>query len=290
MRGLAGYVMAGRLQAATVAVLFGLMPGFSIISGAVVALVTLRRGVKDGLQVLLWALLPALLLLRLGDPSSAFVLLGVLLVSGVLRFTQRWQSACVVLTGVGLLLQLSLPYQHAFLERMETVFANLLANGFAMQVMVDGEMTDLTPQLLMQTYSLHYGYYQMLLLLAALVLGRYWQALLYNPGGFREEFHSLRFDRRLMGLLLVLIVAGSYGVTPLNQWLMMLSLIPLLNGLALIHKVIAIRRERSTDKADFSSTGLVVLTYLLLPIAATVYVGLGFADSVIDIRKRLAAR
>jgi hypothetical protein len=290
MRGLAGYVMAGRLQAATVAVLFGLMPGFSIISGAVVALVTLRRGVKDGLQILLWALLPALLLVRLGDPSSLLVLLGVLLVSCVLRHAQRWQSACVALTSFGLLLQLSLPYQHVFLERMETVFANLLANGFAMQVMVDGAMTNLTPQLLMQTYSLHYGYYQMLLLLAALMLGRYWQALLYNPGGFREEFHNLRFDLRLMGLLLVLVVAGSYGVAPLNQWLMMLSLIPLLNGLAVIHKAIAIRRERSADKAGFSSTGLVVLTYLLLPFAATIYVILGFADSVIDIRKRLAAR
>lgn len=88
MRGLAEYAMSGRFQAATVAVLFGMIPGLSIVSGAVVALVTLRRGLQEGLIVALWAALPAGLQWMLGDAGSVFMLLGVLAASQLLRKTE----------------------------------------------------------------------------------------------------------------------------------------------------------------------------------------------------------
>src|SRR5690606_27778433 len=76
MRGIVEYAMSGRRQAATVAVLFGLIPMLNLLSGAVVALVILRKGMQDGLLVLLWALLPAGLQWVIGDTMPVFMLIG----------------------------------------------------------------------------------------------------------------------------------------------------------------------------------------------------------------------
>ncbi|MES2605600.1 MAG: hypothetical protein V4603_11735 [Pseudomonadota bacterium] len=280
MRGLAEYVMSGRLQAATVAVLFGLIPGLSVVSGAVVALVILRRGLQDGIQILLWAMLPPGLQWLLGDPSPAFVLVGVVLASLVLRKTQSWQMTSVLIMLAGVLLQLSLPLQQTYIAHSQEIMDTLVANGLSLQVVVDGEVVTATSRQLVDALLRFYGGYQMLMMLGCMLLGRYWQALLYNPGGFRQEFHNLRFDRRLMGVLLVLVALGVYGVSPLNDWLMMFCMVPILNGLAVVHSVVAQRKMGTT---------WVILAYLLLFIAAPAYVLLGFVDSAIDIRKRLPA-
>src|SRR5690625_6133709 len=62
MRALAGFVMRGREQAVLVAALSTATLLLSWLGAAVVALVTLRKGTRAGLQVLLWALLPAVLI------------------------------------------------------------------------------------------------------------------------------------------------------------------------------------------------------------------------------------
>lgn len=281
MRGLAEYLMSGRLQAATVAVLFGLIPGLFIISGATVALVTLRRGWGDGVQILLWALLPAGLQWKLGNPGAALILFGIMLASLVLRSTRSWQVTAVVLLLGGLLSQLSLPLQQGYLARVSEAVSTLQANGLALQMVVDGEVVTANSDQLIEALLQFYGPYQMAMMLGCVLLGRYWQALLYNPGGFREEFHNLRVDWRLMVVLLVLVGAGLYGQAPLNEWLMMFCMVPILDGLAVVHKVVAHRNMGTT---------WLILAYLLLFIAAPAFVVLGFADSAVDFRKRLVAR
>ena len=81
MRGLAEYVMSGRRQAATVAVLFGLIPMLNLLSGAVVALVMLRKGTQEGFLIMMWALLPAGLQWLVGDTAAVFMVVGVAVLS-----------------------------------------------------------------------------------------------------------------------------------------------------------------------------------------------------------------
>lgn len=278
MRGLAEYAMSGRLQAATVTVLFGLVPGFSIISGAIVALVTLRRGWRDGIQILLWALLPAGLQWQLGDPGAVMVLPGVVLASLVLRNLRSWQVGMMVLTAAAVLMQLSLPLQQGYLARVGEAVSTLETNGLAIQMVVDGEVVTASRDQLTDAILQFYGVYQLMLMLSCMLVARYWQSLLYNPGGFREEFHNLRFDRLLMAVLLVLVVLGLNGQAPLSDWLMMFCVIPVLNGLAVVHNAVAQRQLGTT---------WLILAYLLLLIAVPAFVLLGFADSVADFRKRL---
>jgi hypothetical protein len=70
MRALAEFIMRGRLQAGTVAVLGYLIP---LLAPAAVALITLRKGAAEGSMILLFALSPALLSLVLGDGGSVVV-------------------------------------------------------------------------------------------------------------------------------------------------------------------------------------------------------------------------
>lgn len=280
MRGLALYVMSGRLQAATVAILFGLVPFMGVISGAVVALVTLRRGLKDGLQIALWALLPAALQWQLGDPSPLFLVLGAAMAGMLLRFSRSWQSTSLLILACGVLTQWLLPFLQGYLARVQTAVATLQQRGVELTMDVNGKAVAVSAQQLVDALLKYFGVYQMLLIAASMLLARYWQAALYNPGGFREEFHNLRFDWRLMALLLAPVVAGLFEVGPFGDWLDMFCLVPMLTGMAVIHKVVAQRNMGIT---------WLILAYLLLFIAAPAFVLLGFADSVVDFRKRLAA-
>jgi hypothetical protein len=94
MRGLASFIMRGRLQAVLVIALAAILPVLNIFSGAVLALVTLRKGSQEGMLNLLIAtcLTVILAVLLFGSTWPAIGLLGTFwlplwLLSGVLRHT-----------------------------------------------------------------------------------------------------------------------------------------------------------------------------------------------------------
>ena len=278
MRGLAEYVMSGRRQAATVAVLFGLIPMLNLLSGAVVALVTLRKGPQEGFLIMMWALLPAGLQWLLGDNAPVIMVVGVTVLSYLLRRTQSWQQVLLMMTLLGVLLQISLPLQTNYLAYMRGVFDRMLNSGDAAATAAEGMTLEDAKAQVMALWQSLYGVGNMLVFTICLMLGRYWQALLYNPGGFGQEFHNLRVDRRVMGALLVLMLIGIAGLQPLAGWTMVFGVVPGLCGLAVIHHVVASRKL---------GTSWLVLTYLLALMVTPLIVIVGFADSWLDIRKRM---
>jgi hypothetical protein len=279
LRGIAEFAMSGRRQAVTVAVLFALVPMLNLLSGAVVALVTLRKGWQEGFLVMLWALLPALLQWYVGDASPVFMLVAALLSAHVLRSSQSWQAVLVLLLLLGLGTQLSLPLQPRYVAQVTQVIERMLNEGQSLQL-ADAEALQTAGVDEVVALLLHfYGAYHMTLFVACLALGRYWQASLYNPGGFRQEFHSLRLDPRLGGLLLALVAAGEAGMQPLSAVMPLLCVAPMVNGLALCHHVVAQRKM---------GTSWLGLAYLLVLLVVPAIVALGFVDSFANLRKRLA--
>ena len=94
MRALAQFVMRGPLQAGGVAVVTTAIPLLFWIGAAVIGLVILRLGIGQGLNITLWALLPALGWSWFGqDPTALAVLLQVVVVASVLRTTLSWERA-----------------------------------------------------------------------------------------------------------------------------------------------------------------------------------------------------
>ena len=123
-----------------------------------------------------------------------------------------------------------------------------------------------------------YGVEHVLVFTVCLMIGRFWQALLYNPGGFRQEFHNLRMDPRVMVVLLALVLAGLAGLEPLQSWALVFCVIPGLCGLAVAHYVVAARKL---------ANGWLVMTYLLALLATPLIVVVGFIDSWFNLRKRI---
>ena len=60
-----------------------------------------------------------------------------------------------------------------------------------------------------------------------LFVSRWWQAMLYNPGGFGEEFRQLRLDVRAAGLSIIAFIVALYLPTEYRFWaeLMVLPLV-----------------------------------------------------------------
>jgi len=273
MRGLAEYVMLGRRQAIIFVLLSGFFPLLYFFSAAVVALVTLRKGSNEGFLILLWSLLPAGLLWAMGDMSPVFLMLGTYLLALMLRKSSSWQQVILLATVFGLATQFSLVFQGEYQAQIQQV----VDQGLQAQVNQSSQAQYTSEQIVDLLFSF-YGAYHTFMVVICVMIGRWWQAMLYNPGGFRQEFHSLRFDPRIMVFLLGLILAGLMDIPPLDGWLPLFCVVPMLAGLAVTHYAVA-RKAMGTP--------WLVLSYMTLLLVPPAIILLGFIDSVVDLRKRM---
>ena len=116
------------------------------------------------------------------------------------------------------------------------------------------------------------------------MLARSWQAGLYNPGGFRKEFHSFRLSPPVAILCVGTIGAAQWlGLnTVLLAWAAGLPLF--IAGLAMVHGVIGIKGLSGNWVVMFY-----VALVLLGPSLMIFLVVMAFVDSWLDIRSRLKA-
>ncbi|MDR2212868.1 MAG: hypothetical protein LBE21_04505 [Pseudomonadales bacterium] len=285
MRGFAEYIMSGRRQAATAAMLLGLIPipPLNLLSASVLALVSLRRGLHEGLMLLPWALLPAVLSWYIShDAGMLFMLVALLPLAQVLRSGESWPPVMLLATGFGLAAQLSLPWQSAYVAQTRELADELLTWLQAQDVPpLLPQGGELTAELLGDALLSVYGFRLAGLSIAALILARYWQALLYNPGGFQAEFHALRPAPRLILALAILALASLAGAPGLRDWLYLLCLLPAFTGLAVLHAWV---KDTGASKLWLALAYAVLL--LALPLALPLLALAGFADSVADFRRR----
>ena len=281
MRALAQFVMRGPLQAGGVAVVATAVPLLFWIGAAVVGLAILRLGISQGLNIGLWALLPALGWAWLGqDPTALAVLLQVVLVASVLRVSLSWEKALLSGSLLAIVMGLSLPLLYPGL------IESLVQTGVQFYQQYNAEMANsfgdnLEPVIRQTMIASMAGTYLMIGIGMAM-LARSWQAGLYNPGGFRREFHGLRLSPAVAVICVVITLAGSLtGLNPmLMGWVGALPLI--LAAVGLVHGVIGHK--------GLSSHWLVLFYLALLflgPSLVLVLLVLAFVDSWLDIRGRI---
>jgi hypothetical protein len=290
--------MRGRSQAALVSAVFAvlslLFPLAGMLSSATVALVTLRQGPVEGLIVGLFAGLASGLFAfaALGSPAPAlgFALalwLPVWVLALVLRNTRSQPLTVSLASIMGLMIILGLRIgvgdPGAFWsELMEPVRQGLVESG----LVTEAGGKDLIAEVarwMTGAFAATF-YFQALL---ALFLGRWWQSLLYNPGGFGAEFRELRLSRGV-GILSLLLMAWLL-VDENNQWaadlLLLVTPMLLLQGLALIHWLVwALQASRGW------LIGVYALYLLAMPHAQVLTAGLGLADIWVDVRSRVRPR
>ena len=297
MKSIAAFVMRGRfaavLVAAPTAVLFWLFPPVLVISSAVVALVTLRRGAAEGALLAALAGLGSGVLaeLALGAPwPMPWVLLAcwtplwalalLLRATASLSTTVRIAALLGLLGVGGFYLALGDP----------AIWWSVVLDGVRQGVMAlpSGERAALeqllellriwAPLLPGQVVSA-----TLLFVLAGLLLGRWWQALLFNPGGFRPEFHQLRLGRPLALLALALFGAALLSGWPvLGNLVLVLGTLYSVQGIAVAHAL--------TFKLRLSPAWLLLFYLLLVPLLSQLVMALGIADAWADFRTRVRPR
>jgi hypothetical protein len=292
VREIASFILASRWRAVLAAAGFGLggvyfLP-LILLSAAAVGLVTLRRGGWEGLLTLGAAsvLTGAIFWFLPPRPGFAFPLVFALwppvwIGAMVLRYTSSQGAS---LTVMGVLTVIYVVAMHAITggavvdfwrSWLERAIANVPG------ATVEGFDYEGTLRLLNGLVAMIYG----MSAFAALLLARWWQALLYYPGGFKSEFLALRTPRFLLPALIAgMWLAGYFSQLVLADLVLVALAIYLFQGLAVVHAVISLR--------DLSGFWLALVYGLLVLIPQYGIVGLawlGAIDSLFDLRSRMQA-
>lgn len=277
MNALAKWVMKKRLNAIIGVMLFTLIPMMFWLAAAILGLVVLRKGVKEGIPVLAWGCLPALVLWTLqGDATALLVLVDVMLLSYLLRSTMSW--SWVLLVG-SFLAVISTLIQPLLMENVLNVAVSLVQNVLSSEEGVEVPDRGLIYDQAVVAISI----FQVVIAVLSLFLARKWQAGLYNPGGLRTEFHQLRlpvsFSLILGGMILIgESLSGSFSV--FSQAAVPALVLP---GLALVHGVLAKKEIGIVGLIAFYLVGFFVLNVYF----ANILVALCVIDSFVDIRSRI---
>ncbi len=282
MRGLAELAMRGPKQAMGVAVVFACIPMFYWVSAAIIALVVLRRGTDAGLKVLAWAVLPGIVWAVNGQFATIIGLIATTAFAMILRQTISWPKTLLALLPAGVLIALALaqlaPQQITlFSEMVMKIFHDYLKSA---EIPTDDLTAKLRPLLEYCVIGV-LTWFSLVSCILGLVLARFWQAQLYNPGGFREEFHRIRLPAvAATGLLALTLVGPSF--VPFLLVLVPVATLPLLvAGLAMVHGLVGIKKMGS-----FWLVGLYVLLIIVTQLAYPVIVLTACLDSVFDFRAR----
>jgi hypothetical protein len=287
MRALAEFIMRGRVQATLVVAGSAALPLLFWLSAAAGSLVLLRRG-SDALSVLGLGLLSALVSWHyLHDPTALIVLIGACSLALVLRAGHSWNRVLLVSVVVGLLFAVMLGAVFgSFIESLAQTFEQVLplAMGEVYEKFSADQkafLTALAVPLSIISTAVSFQVFSVL----CLILGRYWQALLYNPGGFGREFRAIRLPKGVaLSLLAVMCVAPFFGLHALI--LLPLCSVPLFfAGLALIHGLVAQKRL-----AGFWLVGIYVTLVPFMHLLGPLLVVLAIVDSLIDFRGRSAPK
>ncbi len=294
MRSLASYVMRGPMQAVLVTVVFGvlslIMFPFSLLSGTAIGLVTLRQGLKQGAIVTVSAIVitAVIAFISLGQPFfaigfAALVWVPIWLLAGVLRFTLSLQKT--LLLGV-ILGWLTILVTHAVLDDPAAWWYESVLEPMFTPVM-DQPGVEEDQRKLLQTYmsesagkmtgflAVFIMYFHLLML----IIARWWQSMLYNPGGFRSEFCSLKLGKPLTlimaGFAVVALLATGGISTIAGHFAVVAFALFALQGLAIAHTV--------TGKLSVSTPWLVAV-YIVFILFGQFIALIGLLDNWLDLR------
>ncbi|MBL1278007.1 MAG: DUF2232 domain-containing protein [Ectothiorhodospiraceae bacterium] len=302
MKALATFILRGPSQAILVAVgtavLAMLLPPLSVISGAVVALVTLRTGVRAGALVMLGSTVFVSLLayMSLGNVVIGAVFLAMLwLPLWILAWVLREMRSLALATSVaGILGIVGVLVTYAILGDVAAWWQQVLLTIFEPAMEAGGPLADreLVTSILADLSKIMTGVAAAGMALNALMclyLARAWQAQLFNPDGFRNEFHELRMGQRTAMVSMVFIAVsllplGGFSHMAGEIVIVILSLY-VLQGLALIHAVVA---RKALHKAWLVVMYLVMM--FVLPQLMALVAVLGLVDTWVDFRHRFCPK
>jgi hypothetical protein len=298
MISLARFILKGPSQAAmiaaTMAILGMLLLPAAWLSAAAIALVVLVNGTRAGTQVMAYALAGSSVFawLIFGTPLLAFyfvliVWLPVWLPAVILKQTVSLANSLLLVGVLSLLAVLSL---YLVFPGMEEIFRPALQQ--LSQRLAEQYQGQISLQQLQQASDwvlrVLPGLFVSSMLFGAMIslfLARWWQAVLYNPGGFAKEFQSLQLGKTsALVAVAIVVLAVMFESDMVDALLMVVFTLYLMQGTAILHAVV--------NGRQLNKIWLVVIYGLvfMIPHMVVLLAMLGVADAYIDIRQRLLSR
>ena len=302
MRALARFIMHGRVQAigsiVSLAVLSLIISPLAIFTTAAVALVTLVHGYREGLLNLLVATVILAVFTGITLNQAA---IGLEL---ALKFwLPAWFLASIVLARTSMSLAIAVaaalmcllvlgfyffsdPAAYWYEVIQSQLLPMLKDAGMKIQEGPEAEKLWLFMSKIMTGSALALF---LALQTMSLLLARWWQALLYNPGGFAQEFRQLRFGMVAANIALAIIVfaIASSNEMVLNLFFIAIVLM-LFQGLAVVHSLVA--------KCKLSPSLLIgVYVFILFSlqygaVGLLLVATIGLLDNWLNLRFRLCAK
>ncbi|MGH8598808.1 MAG: hypothetical protein ACREXT_19345 [Gammaproteobacteria bacterium] len=299
MWGVARLAMRGPLTATFAVAGFALLAlifaPLLMVSGGLLGLVTLRRGLLEGLRITVFAgaLTGGVLMLlngRLGAAAAA-IFAAWLPIIGASQTLRRTGQQGLAFVNIGIcvaayaaLMRVANPDVDGFWrERLARLGDLVKAQGgrFLNEnevALIGGMMHEVSVALLCIT------------LIGMLLMARWWQSGLYNPGGFRTEFQALALPRwsawvTAAAALVSVLLASRGGAGVAGDLTIVLVILFSLQGLAIVHAVCAAKAL-----AGGWLIGLYVLLGIVPQIALPLLAAVGIADGVGDFRARVKPR
>lgn len=298
LRRFTDFVLQRRAYAMGTAFVLSIVPLGASISILIAALVTLRKGAFEGTWVLAAALAPFLLGYVLSSEQSQVVLVATVtvlvvniltwLLAVILRQYPRWSVVLETAAFIGIVLICMIHWMFpavqdwwmvqltAYLNKTTAMLGSLAAN--------DTGTTEQVRVLATNAKQYIVGFIIASLIFNAvlqLLVARWWQAAMFNPGGLRKELYQIRLSY-ISAAVFIAIIGLAYSGNALG-----IDLLPIMvtvfciAGLSVIHNVFAHKN---------AGWFWIVLVYLciifIFPMGIAIVALLGLSDSVLDLRQR----
>lgn len=297
LRGLAHFAMQGRWQAALMASLLAvaamLVPPLNYLASGIIVLATLRTGPREGARVLaaaliVFAIAAAVLFKQVWLTAILFLSawLPVYLVTLVLGYTRSLAKAMTMAAVIGLL---GVVLAHLFLADPASWWQQTLAPFMQLLTEQDGwQLSDAeTEQMFINLAGIMTGLLAAAMtfnIIVALLIGRAWQARLYDAGAFGREFTHISLGKPLAiataGLMLLTITPLADSLPILVDSFTVLLVLFAFQGIAVVHAIV---RERQKSTAWL--VVMYVLLLLMLPQMASLLATLGITEQWFNFRR-----
>jgi uncharacterized protein YybS (DUF2232 family) len=121
-------------------------------------------------------------------------------------------------------------------------------------------------------------------IMLGLLIGRSWQAKLYNPGGFASEFQQLKLGKSVAILTIVMMVVTALplgdSVAILRSCLPVLLVVFTLQGLSVVHAIV-----KQQQRQSFWLVTVYVLLIVMMPQMAVLLTIIGVLEQWFNFRR-----
>ncbi len=290
-----GFIMAGRIQAAIFVIVSTLIslafPPMVVLSNAAIALITLRKGWQQGIifALIATATLVTISVVKNLDAGSAVIAgiitwLPIVLVTSILAITNSWTKTLqlilmIAVIGVLLFHMLFADPAAFWIQLLEPV-KPLLQAGYEFSDAKIDEVINNASKWMTGTFAAAI----VLITIISLIMARSWQARLYNPGGFGEEFRQIQLGKQVtIGLLVATAIAVLTDSHLITELIMVALAIFMFQGISLVHGIV---KQRNMSEGWLIA--FYVLMFLLLVQMIVLLATLGIIDNFVNFRQKYA--